>query len=218
MSAFVLALVADYGVTVVFFVTFLSCLAVPVPSSLLMLASGGFAATGDLALVSVFGAAFTGAILGDNTGYWIARGSGHRLGDWLERHPKRAALRRKSQAFMEKWGGSSVFFSCWLVAPLGPYVNYVSGLTRFTWIRFALWGIAGEIVWVGLYVGLGYSFADNITSLANLLGNASGFITATGLAIGLGVWLWRASNKAKTPPQDGADPKTPSNSASSISS
>ncbi|MFT4744045.1 MAG: membrane-associated protein, partial [Yoonia sp.] len=156
-------------------------------------ASGSFAATGDLALGSVALAAFCGAVLGDNAGYLIARLSGDRMADWLARHPKRAALRTKGQNFMTKWGGSSVFFSCWLVAPLGPYINYVSGLTKFTWMRFAIWGIAGEIVWVSLYVGLGYTFGDNFTAIANLLSNASGLVTAFAVTIGLGVWLVRAS-------------------------
>ncbi len=193
MSALVLTLVADYGVTIVFIVTFLSCLALPVPSSLLMLASGGFAASGDLYLSSVFGAAFTGAVLGDNTGYWIARVMGLRLQGWLEKRPKRAALLYKAATFMDKWGGSSIFLSCWLVAPLGPYMNYVSGLTKFTWMRFALWGVLGEIVWVSLYVGMGYTFADNITAVSSLLGNASGLVTAIGVAILLGWWLWKVS-------------------------
>ncbi|SEW05568.1 membrane protein DedA, SNARE-associated domain [Cognatiyoonia koreensis] len=197
MSEIALALVADYGVPIVFCVTFLSCLALPVPSSLLMLASGGFAATGDLSLTAVLVAAFAGAVLGDNTGYWIARVSGDRMSDWFQRNPKRAALRNRGQGFMQKWGGSSIFFSCWLVAPLGPYINYVSGLTRFHWPRFALWGIAGETVWVSLYVGLGYVFADNITAVASLLGNASGFVTAFAAVVGLGYWLWTASARKK---------------------
>ena len=195
MTEIILALAADYGVPLLFCVTFLSCLALPVPSSLLMLASGGFAAAGDLSLPAVAAAAFCGAVIGDNAGYWIARHLGDRLGDWLAAKPKRAALRDKSEAFMHKWGGSSVFFSCWLVAPLGPYMNYVSGLSRFSWPRFALWGVAGEIVWVGLYVGLGYSFADNITAISDLLGNLSGFIAAGAVAIGLGIWLVRASKE-----------------------
>lgn len=41
MSELALTLVAEYGVPIVFVVTFLSCLAVPVPSSLLMMAAGG---------------------------------------------------------------------------------------------------------------------------------------------------------------------------------
>ncbi|MCO4849037.1 MAG: DedA family protein [Yoonia sp.] len=198
MTEIALTLIADYGVIILFCVTFLSCLALPVPSSLLMLASGSFAATGDLVLSSVALAAFCGAVLGDNAGYMIARFSGDRMGDWLAANPKRAALRIKGQNYMAKWGGSSVFFSCWLVAPLGPYVNYVSGLTKFTWMRFALWGVAGEIVWVSLYVGLGYTFGDNLTAIASLLGNASGLFTAFAVTIGLGIWLVGASRAKMT--------------------
>ena len=83
MSDLALALIADYGVPILFCVTFLSCLALPVPSSLLMLASGGFAQTGDLSLMAVMIAAFSGAVLGDNSGYWLARGMGTRLSDWF---------------------------------------------------------------------------------------------------------------------------------------
>jgi len=197
MTDFILTLVTDYGVAIVFFVTFLSCLAVPVPSSLLMITSGGFAASGDLSLVAVAAASFFGAVLGDNSGYWIARGLGTRAHDWLNGHPKRATLMEKAVAFLDKRGGSSVFLSCWLVAPLGPYMNYVCGLTKFGWTRFALWGILGEIVWVSIYVGLGYVFADNITELASMMGNASGFITALVVVIVLGWWLMRAAKKSR---------------------
>ena len=85
MSALALSLIADYGVPILFCVTFLSCLALPVPSSLLMLASGGFAATGDLSLTAVLLAAFIGAVLGDNSGYWLARGLDLRIEGWLAR-------------------------------------------------------------------------------------------------------------------------------------
>ncbi len=189
MTETALSLITDDGVVILFCVTFLSCLALPVPSSILMLASGSFAATGDLSILSVALAAFSGAVLGDNTGYLIARLSGDKMGNWLQSNDKRAAMMSKGQAYMSKWGSSSVFFSCWLVAPLGPYINYVSGLTQFTWVRFAMWSIAGEIVWVSLYVGLGYSFGENFSAIANVLGNASGLITAFVVVIGLGVWL-----------------------------
>lgn len=191
MNDLALSLVATYGVTILFCVTFLSCLALPVPSSILMLASGGFVATGDLALGSVLIAAVAGAVLGDNSGYWIARRLGVRLSDWLAARHRRAAMLAKGQVFMDRWGGSSIFLSRWLVAPLGPYINYVSGLMRFSWLRFALWGSAGEVVWVGLYVGLGYLFTDRISALASLMGNLSGLILALVAVIVLGIGLFR---------------------------
>lgn len=195
MSELALTLVADYGVWVVFAVTFLSCLAVPVPSSLLMMAAGGFAAAGDLVLYAVALAAFGGAVLGDNSGYWIARRLGSRAATWIDKNAKRGALKSKATDILERRGGPSVFLTCWLFAPLGPTMNYVCGITQFNWGRFVVWGIAGEIVWVTIYVGLGYSFADNITALSSLLGNASGFVTAILLVIGLGWWLVRAAQK-----------------------
>ena len=193
MSEIILALVVDYGVPIVFCVTFLSCLAVPVPSSVLMLAAGAFAATGDLSLAAVGFAALSGAILGDNTGYWAARHLGKHAEDWLLADPKRLALRDRCVAVLDKRGGPALFFTCWLIAPLGPSMNYVCGITRFHWPRFIVWGIAGEIMWVSIYVGLGFTFADSLTTIASILSNASGFITSFALLIGLGWWLLRAT-------------------------
>lgn len=193
MSELVLAFAADYGVPLLMVVTFLSCLALPVPSSLLMLASGGFAAAGDMVLPVVMLAAFAGAVLGDNLGYWLAHRFSGRLAQWLGANSKRAQLRQRAADYMDGYGGLSVFFSRWLVAPLGPYVNYAAGLAGFSWARFALWGAAGEVVWVTTYVGLGYLFADNITAIASLLGNLSGFLAALVVAAGLVVWMVNSS-------------------------
>ena len=192
MSDIILALVVDYGVPIVFCVTFLSCLALPLPSSLLMLAAGGFAAAGDLSLVAVILAAFCGAILGDNSGYWIARRLGSRVENWLSAEPKRAKLRDKCVSILDNRGGPAVFLTCWLFAPLGPSMNYVCGMSKFHWPRFVVWGMAGEVVWVSLYVGLGFTFADSVSSLSSVLSNASGFVTAFAVVIGLGWWLLRA--------------------------
>ena len=68
-----LAAVPTHGVWLVAAVTFLSCLALPMPASLVMLTAGGFAAAGDLDLWQVLGAALVGAVLGDQLGYWAAR-------------------------------------------------------------------------------------------------------------------------------------------------
>jgi membrane protein DedA with SNARE-associated domain len=94
---------------------------------------------------------------------------------------------------MAQYGGVSVFLSRWLVAPLGPYVNYAAGLAGFAWARFAFWGAAGEVVWVTTYVGLGYLFADNIAAISSLLGNLSGFLAALVVAAGLMIWILNAS-------------------------
>lgn len=199
MTDLAYSLIVAYGVPVLFAVTYLSCLALPVPSSLMMLAAGSFAAAGDLPLVAVVAAAYCGAVLGDNSGYFLAKMGSRPVSAWLDRHPKRAALRLSAENYMTHWGGPSVFFSCWLVAPLGPYVNYASGMSGFRWIRFFAWGALGELFWVGIYVGAGYTFANQITALASLLGDISGFLVATVLTFVLGRWLWQVSHPAAKP-------------------
>ena len=186
-----LALITSYGVGVLFVTTFLSCLALPVPASLMMLAGGGFAASGDLVLTQTLLAAFCGAVLGDSAGYGLGRQGGARLSGWLNAHPGRAALRAKAEASLQTWGGVGVFLSRWLFSPLGPYVNLAAGLTAMNWPQFAIAGALGEAVWVGVYVGLGYSFADQMTAIGQILGNASGFLAAGLLTVVLGRWLWK---------------------------
>jgi len=81
MTELFLSLVIQYGVIILFVTTFLSCIALPVPASLVMLAGGGFAANGDLSLAGVLGAAYLGAVLGDQAGFRIGRSGAV----WLEK-------------------------------------------------------------------------------------------------------------------------------------
>lgn len=191
----VLSLLTDYGVWLLFIGTFLSCLALPVPASLMMLVGGGFAASGDMSLWTAGLAAWGGAVSGDQTGYGLGRIGGARLDGWLARHPARSRVMRRARGFMTDWGGAGVFLSRWLVSPLGPYVNFAGGATRMHWPRFLVWGMLGEAAWVIIYTGLGYGFSGHILAVADIAGNVSGLLAAGCVTLGLGVWLWRRSGK-----------------------
>ena len=80
MTDWLLALVPQYGVWLLAGSTFLSCLALPIPASILMLAAGGFASAGDLSMTGAAGAALAGAVAGDQTGYFAGRAGGAGLG------------------------------------------------------------------------------------------------------------------------------------------
>ena len=73
MSETVFALVTAYGAYVIFASAFLSCLALPIPTSLMMLSGGAFVATGDLALWQVVAGAFAGAVIGEAVGFGLGR-------------------------------------------------------------------------------------------------------------------------------------------------
>ena len=191
MTESLVALIPQYGVILMFLVTFLSCLALPVPASLLMLTGGAFAAGGDLALSSVMLGAYAGALTGDQTGFAIGRWGSEYIDAFVRKHPKRAVLVEKARAFTAKWGGPGVYFSRWLVSPLGPYVNFLAGSARMNWARFTAWDIAGEATWVTLYVGLGYTFSGQIQAVADVLSNLSGALAAGLVSIVLGRILFK---------------------------
>lgn len=192
MSDWLLLQLADYGLPLLFLTTALSCLALPVPASLVMLTAGAFAAGGDLDVMPTALSALAGALIGDQLGYAIGRAGQSRLHGYIDRYPKRAALLARAVTLLRQRGGLGVFLSRWLVSPLGPYVNFAAGAAALRWRQFTLWGAAGEALWVSLYVGLGYAFAENLTAVAEFASNISGLLAGLAVMAGSGLWLRRA--------------------------
>ena len=172
MTDALFALVPVWGVWVIAGATYLSCLALPIPSSFVMLAGGAFAASGDLGLWPVVLAALIGAVLGDQTGYALGRYGLTRVsrGD--------APVLRQAASLLDHAGPRAVFLTRWLFSPLGPYVNFLAGTGAVGWRGFTAGSIAGETVWVGLYVALGWVFAGQIAWIAELAGNIAGLLAA----------------------------------------
>ena len=186
MTDWLLGLVPQYGVWLMCAATFLSCLAIPALASMVMLTAGGFVSAGDLSMTTSAGAALIGAVAGDQTGYFAGRTGGAGL---IEKLGARAAPLAKATEMLAKKGGLAVFFTRWLLSALGPYVNLAAGASRQPWAKFTLFGVAGEAVWVSLYVGLGYAFTGNIAAASSMAVSMLGFLAAGAVALGLGAWL-----------------------------
>ena len=192
MTDTLFALVTSYGAIVVFASAYLSCLAIPIPTSFMMLAAGAFVAAGDLIFWQVYSAAFFGAVAGDQTGFHLGRWGGSPVVERLSRRPSRRKLVDRAQLTINQHGGIGVFFSTWLFAPLGPWVNFIAGAAKLHWGRFTLWDILGEAIWVSVYIGLGYAFAANISTVAEIAGNVVGILAALALAAAMVFWLRHA--------------------------
>jgi membrane-associated protein len=188
------AMVPVHGALVLFLATFLSCLAVPFPSSLLLLAAGAFIASGDLAALPVAGAALAGAVLGDQVGYGAGRLGGVRLWSRLRRNRRSGPLAQRAAKALHRRGMLTVYFSRWLVSALGPWVNFAAGATRLGWRGFSLASLLGEVTWVGLYMTLGFVFAARLDEAGATAGSVIGALGAGAVALVLGrtLWRWRA--------------------------
>lgn len=171
-----------YGLPALFGVTVITAVGVPLPVSLMLVAAGSFVEQGEMKLWQVIIVASTAAVLGDQIGYGVARWVGRRLVVRFSRKIGSEAKIRRTEALAKRWGGPSIFFSRWLVTPLGPWLNVTSGIADYPWRRFILWDVLGEVLWVVLYVILGYIFSDRVQSIAEVLGNLAwvilGFIVA----------------------------------------
>jgi membrane-associated protein len=203
VSEQLLTLVTSYGLPALFGVLLLAAVGAPLPATLLLIAAGAFVAQGEMQLLPVLLVASTGAILGDQIGYALGRWGGRNLIARLTKRFGNGGLER-AETFTRRWGGASIFFSRWLVSSLGPYINLTSGITAYPWSRFIVWGVLGELVWVGLSVTIGNLFSDRVQYLADVLGNLTWVILGCIAAVVLGWSLFqsfRRSNHRKASPQ-----------------
>jgi membrane protein DedA with SNARE-associated domain len=179
----VLALVPAYGAAALFAVAAMSCFGLPVPGSIALLAAGAFVAAGEMPLSVAATAALAGAVAGDQAGYWLGFAAGPQVIARLSRWPSIRTGLEAARAFSERRGRSAVFLSRWLVSPLGPPVNFLSGTVGMAWPAFSLAGALGEVVWVSGYLALGAAFGRSIVGIAEVLDDLTWFLAAGLVAV-----------------------------------
>lgn len=189
MTAWLLALVPTCGPWLLAACTLLSCLAVPAPASILLLAAGGFVASGDLPFLGTALAALGGALLGNQAGYRAGRWGGAAL---LDQVGRRLSLLARAREHLARRGDLAAFLSRWLVSELGPFVNLAAGTAGLPWGRFKLWSVGGEAIWAGLYVGAGRTATGSLEAASSLVLRIIGCLGAAALAVALGWWFLAA--------------------------
>lgn len=197
MSAYVLALIPEYGLIIVFGVVAIACFGIPLPSSMLALAAGGFAATGDLVLWQVMGTIFSAFAVTSQIAFHTARSVGPNLLSKMKSYKKFEGLLVKSEALLEKRGGVAVLMSHTIMSPIGPYVTYICGASSFVWARFTVAALVGAALWTSAYVLLGYMFAGQLSVLTDTIGNLIGILCALAALVFGVMWLRTAWKKAK---------------------
>ncbi len=178
-----------YGLLALAPVLAAAAVGLPLPASLLLLAAGAFAGGGQLSLPLLLVGGVVAACLGDNLGYLLgARGGVEVAGRWGPRLGLGPDALRQAEASLERWGGVAIILTRFLITPLGPVVNIVSGTARYPYRRFLLYDLIGELIWVVLYLGLGYLFGANWELLVDLLSNATQALTLL-VVVGILVFL-----------------------------
>jgi len=185
-----------YGLPLFFAVITISSVGMPFPVTFALVAAGSFARQGEMSLLPVILAGILAAILGDQIGYGLSRWGGRGLIERITRRVGGEEKIKKAEALTRKWGAPGIFFSRWLITGLGPWLNVTSGIAAYPWHRFIIWDVLGEVLWVVLYVMLGYIFSDRVQYISEILGNLDWAFLALIVAIILGWKLFRYSRPA----------------------
>ena len=156
--------IANYGAwtyALLFFVIFMETGVVVtpfLPGDSLLFAAGSFAALDVLspwALVILLSIA---AILGDSLNYAIGHYIGPKAFSGNIRFLKKEHL-DKTHAFYEKHGGKTIILARF-VPIVRTFAPFVGGIGAMNYPKFIAYNVIGGIVWVNLFVWLGYFFGN----------------------------------------------------------
>lgn len=191
---FVSGLLLAHGYAVIFIGAALDNFGLPASGDVVLFAGGWFANLGRVALPLVMLSGFAGALVSDNTVYWIGRTGGRPL---ISRVLKMRFLHflinegtlEKVERSFEAHGGKMVF-----VGRFGPGLRSMTplfaGVSRMKYYKFLPYNLSAAAVWAVAYTLVGYVFGSY---WSNLLAVAKSFgygIVALVILV-LGVYLIR---------------------------
>ena len=161
---FVTGLLLTHGYLVIFLGAALDNFGLPSSGDIVLFAGGFFANNGQAAVPLVMLCGFLGALVSDNSVYWIGRVGGRPL---ISRILKIRFLHflinekslEKVERYFEAHGGKTVF-----VGRFGPGLRSMTplfaGVTRMKYYRFVPYNVAAGLVWAVVYSLIGYVFGQ----------------------------------------------------------
>jgi membrane protein DedA with SNARE-associated domain len=184
-SSQLLHLIATYGYLAIGVIIALESMGLPLPGESVLALAAVYAARHDQSIVTVVASAVTGAIVGDNVGYWIGREVGYSL---LRRYGSRIGLspaKIKLGQYLFMRHGAKVVFLGRFVAVLRVLAAVLAGVNRMDWRRFLIANAAGAVLWASV-VGFGaYLFGKAVTHVTGPLGVALAVIGLAAVVAGL---------------------------------
>ncbi|WP_426702174.1 VTT domain-containing protein [Rhodanobacter sp. Col0626] len=172
MAHEIIALIAQYGVLLVFLNVLVEQAGVPVPAVPTLVVAGALAATDRLPVAGVVLAAVLACLLSDLAWYW----AGRRFGSTVMRMICRISLSpdscvKQSELRFHRWRGRVLLIAKFVpgLSTVAPPLVGAMGLRTPT---FLLLDGLGSLLWAGIAVGLGYVFAAQIDVLLAALASA----------------------------------------------
>jgi len=170
MSNHLAAIIAQYGLLIVFGNVFAEQIGLPVPAIPTLVIAGGLAASGKISGVAVFLIAMIACLIADGAWYLAGRYYGNRVMRslcFISLTPDSCVS--QTQERFESWGVNALLIAKFVpgIALLAPPL---AGATRIGWVRFLLYDGAGAALWVGAGMVGGLLLGSQIERLLDYLG------------------------------------------------
>lgn len=129
------------------------------PGDSLIFAAGTFAGIGELNLFYLFILITGAAIIGDTVNYEIGKHFGRKLLNNKKFTIVKQENLDKADALISKYGSTAVFIARFMPI-IRTIVPFVVGMGRLNYKKFITFNAIGGIVWVSLFLCLGYFFGN----------------------------------------------------------
>ena len=182
VSTLLLGWIIAFGAPMVGGLLFLGQGGVPLPGTLIVIATGAFVQQGYLDAATVLTLAFAGAVLGDLVLFGIGRVFRAGFG----RRAQHMRSWKSASTFIEQRGGMAVFLTRWLVTPLATATTLVAGAGGFRFRTFVSLSLIGEALWILLYGSVGYALSGAWETVSEFASMVLGLLVGL-LLLGVGV-------------------------------
>ncbi len=180
-----------HGYAVVFGWVLAEQLGLPIPAVPVLLAAGALAGSGRLSLGLVVALALVASVASDVVWYWIGRIRGASVLSLLCRislEPD-SCVRRTQEAFSGQ--GARTLLVAKFVPGLSTAAPPLAGIVRMPCLRFVAFTCLGGLIWVGVFVGLGYVFSDQLERVAAYVSRLGTGLVALLAAALVGYIAWK---------------------------
>ncbi len=129
------------------------------PGDSLLFAAGALSAIGSMNVWLVIFILFLASVIGDAANYWI----GYYFGQRMIENKKLKMIKKehvdKAQTFYKKYGGKAIILSRF-VPIVRTFAPFVAGVGKMRYRSFLAYNMVGGLVWIVLFIFLGYFFGN----------------------------------------------------------
>jgi len=129
------------------------------PGDSLIFAVGAFAGAGKLNIFILYSILIIAAVLGDTVNYEIGKHFGRRILEYKKIKLIKEEHLLKADEFVSKHGSKAVFLARFIPI-IRTIVPFIAGMGKLEYKKFFKVNAIGGVIWVTLFLGLGYFFGN----------------------------------------------------------